>query len=97
VESCCRAALRDHPGDGDFTWGLISAQLNQSRWDAAWASYSQLQPEIHFPEFVVVWVELHLRFGLKPESGPLVKTLTDRFADDQEVQAQLARLETTLL
>jgi hypothetical protein len=96
VEACCRAALRDHPGDDDFTWGLISAQLNQGRWEAAWASYGQLLPEIHFPEFVVVWVELHLRFGPTPESDLLVKTLMERFAEDQVIQAQLSRLGTTL-
>jgi tetratricopeptide (TPR) repeat protein len=96
VEACCRAALRDHPGDDDFTWGLIGGQLNQGRWDAAWASYSQLLPEIHSPEFVVVWVELYLRVGPTPESGLIVKTLMARFSEDQEVQAQLARLGTTL-
>jgi tetratricopeptide (TPR) repeat protein len=96
VEACCRAALRDHPGEDDFTWGLISAQLNQGRWDAAWVSCSQLRPEIQFPEFVVAWVELKLRFGPTLESGLLVKALTDRFAEDQVVQAQLARLGTRL-
>jgi tetratricopeptide (TPR) repeat protein len=94
VEACCRAALRDEPGNHDNAWGLILAQLNQDRWDAAWASYRQLLPGIDDPDIVRAWVELHLRFGMTPQAQSIAAQLKDRFAADPDPLAHLARLDT---
>lgn len=51
VETCCQAALRDHPDD-EFAWMLICAQINQQRWDTAWASDRQLLPQVQDPSVV---------------------------------------------
>ncbi|SCF19006.1 protein of unknown function (DUF4365) [Micromonospora viridifaciens] len=93
AEACSRTALRDQPDDDQHAWGLIFAQLNQGRWEAAWASYRQLAPEIHDPGIVRAWVDLHLRFGLPPEARVIAKTLIDRFGHDPDAAAQLARLD----
>lgn len=93
VEACCRAALSDLPKDHDHAWRLILAQLNQGRWDAAWASYGQLAPEVHDPTVVRAWVDLHLRFGITLEARDIARTLMDRLGHDPGVRAQLARLD----
>jgi hypothetical protein len=93
AEACCRTALRDQPGDDHHAWGMIFAQLNQGRWDAAWASHCQLAPEVHDPGIVRAWVDLHLRFGLTPEARDIAKTLMERFGHDRDAGAQLARLD----
>jgi len=72
--------------------GLIFAQLNQGRCDAAWASYGQLAPAVHDPGLVRARVDLHLRFGLTPEARVIAETLVERFDHDPAVGAQLARL-----
>jgi hypothetical protein len=93
VEDRCRAALREHPGDADFIWGLIIAQLNQDRWQPAWASYTQLRPEIHHRGVVRPWVELHLRFDTTPQSRVAAAALTERFSGDPDALTQLRRLD----
>jgi hypothetical protein len=93
VEDRCRAAGRDYSGDDDFTWGLIIAQLNQDRWQPAWASYTQLRPGIHHPGVVRPWVELHLRFGMTPPSRIIAAALKDQFSQDSDVLTQLRRLD----
>ncbi|MEV4545247.1 DUF4365 domain-containing protein [Micromonospora echinaurantiaca] len=92
AEACSRTALRDQPDDHHHAWNLIFAQLNQGRWDAAWASYGQLAPEIPDTGTVRAWVDLHLRFGLTPQARLIAKTLIGRFGHDPDVTAQLVRL-----
>ncbi|MFI5851807.1 DUF4365 domain-containing protein [Micromonospora chalcea] len=92
AEASSRTALRDQPDDHHHAWGLIFAQLKQGRWDAAWASYGQLAPEIPNAGAVRAWVDLHLRFGLTPQARLITKALIDRFGLDPDATAQLARL-----
>jgi tetratricopeptide (TPR) repeat protein len=91
AEAYCRAALKDQPDDDNHAWGLITAQLNQSRWDAAWASYCQLVPDVRDPTFVPAWVDLHLRFGITPEARNTAVRLIGRFERDQDALAHLVR------
>jgi tetratricopeptide (TPR) repeat protein len=93
MEAVCRTALTDQAGDAQYGWGLIYAQLNQDRWDSAWASYCQLRPEVEDPGVVRAWVELHLRFGAGSASLAMATTLAARFGSDGDALAHLARLD----
>ncbi|MEU7844721.1 DUF4365 domain-containing protein [Micromonospora sp. NPDC049114] len=90
AEMCCRTALKDEPHNPDYGWGLITAQLNQDRWDDAWVSYRQLRPEVTDPATVPAWADLHLRFGITPETLAIATTLISRF--EQSEPATLAHL-----
>ncbi len=96
AEARCRAALKDQPGDPNHAWGLITAQLNQNRSDAAWASYRQLAPEVHVPDIVPAWIDLHVRYGVTQETRATAAVLLDRFGDDPHIRAHIARLNDLL-
>ncbi|TWJ32310.1 uncharacterized protein DUF4365 [Micromonospora sagamiensis] len=95
VEACCRAALKDEPTNHDYAWGLIISQLNQNRWDAAWASYRHLRPEVTDPGIISAWVGLHLRFDNTPQTRVTAATLASLFAHEPHALACLERLNNS--
>ncbi|MDG4834192.1 DUF4365 domain-containing protein [Solwaraspora sp. WMMD1047] len=95
VEACCRAALKDEPTNHDYAWALIISQLNQNRWEAAWASYRQLRPDITHPAIIPAWVDLHLRFNNTPQAQAAATALANRFANQPHTLSKLERLNAT--
>jgi tetratricopeptide (TPR) repeat protein/predicted nucleic acid-binding protein len=63
AERQARDTYAAHPSEPDFAWGLITAQANQGRLDAAWTALHDLAPAVTAAEWVPLWMDLHLRFG----------------------------------
>src|SRR5262249_10929809 len=85
VEQMCREALAENPGDSDFAWALIAAQVNQGHLDQAWSSYQATAPAVTRKESVQLWMRLHARFGFTPDDVATALDFADRWHDDPEV------------
>jgi tetratricopeptide (TPR) repeat protein len=85
VEQMCREALAETPDEGEFSWGLITAQANQGHLEQAWSSYQAIKPEIAWPGIVQLWLKLHHRFGFAEQDIGMALDLVDRWADDPAV------------
>ncbi len=87
AEQLCREALAEYPDDGDFAWGLITAQANQGHVDRAWASFQATQPPVTRPDTSQLWMGLHARFGFTQQDVAAALDLVDRWPDTPEVGA----------
>ncbi len=85
TEQMCREALAENPGDSDFTWELIAAQVNQGHLDQAWSSYQATKPAVTRPEALQLWMRLHARFGFTQDDISAALDYADRWHDDPEV------------
>jgi tetratricopeptide (TPR) repeat protein len=85
AEQLCREALAENPGDTDFAWALIAAQVNQGHLDQAWSTYQATAPAVTRPESVHLWMRLHARFGFTQDDIGEALDFVDRWHDDPEV------------
>jgi tetratricopeptide (TPR) repeat protein len=89
VERMSREAMAENPGDGDFAWGLITAQANQGHLDDAWSSYRATKPAVTRPEVVLLWMRLHARFGFTQEDIAQALDFVDKWHDNSEVAGEV--------